>query len=55
MVLEREEIERRLLFKSDFNPKLKFLKNGLHLAAPSPQIIATSLNAMVGCMRRKKQ
>ena len=51
-VLEREEIERRLLFKSDFNPRLKLIKNGLHLAAPSPQIVATALNALVGCIRR---
>jgi len=50
-VLEREEIERRLLFKSDFNPRLKLIKNGLHLAAPSPQIVATALNSLVGCMR----
>ena len=55
VVLEREEIERRLLFKSDFNPRLKLIKNGLHLAAPSPQIIATSLAALVGCMRRGRK
>ena len=51
-VFEREEIERRLLFKSDHNPRLKLIKAGLHLPAPSPQIIATSLAAMVGCLRR---
>lgn len=52
VVLEREEIERRLLFKSDMNPRMKFIKAGMHLAAPSPQIIATSLTALVGCLRR---
>lgn len=54
VVLECEEIERAaLLFNSDFNPRLKLIKNGLHLlAAPSQQIVATSLTALVDCMRR---
>ena len=39
VVLECEEIERAaLLCNSDFNPRLKLIKNGLHLlAAPSQQ------------------
>ena len=54
VVLECEEIERAaLLCNSDFNPRLKLIKNGLQLlAAPSQQIVATSLTALVDCMRR---
>ena len=51
-VFEREEIERRLLFKSEHNAVQSYIKTGLHLASPSPQIIATSLAAMIGCLRR---
>ena len=43
--------------KSDFNPRrLKLIKNGLLPAAPPPpQIVATSLTALVGCMRRARK
>jgi hypothetical protein len=51
---EREEIERRLLFKSDSylgDHKGKYIKPNMHLPAPSPQIVATSLLAMISCLR----
>jgi len=56
-VFEREEIERRLLFKSDVHMAShqgKYIKPGMHLAAPSPQIVATSLMAMISCLRRAR-
>lgn len=52
VVLEREEIERRLQFKSEHNPVFKSMKPGLHLENPSPQIIATSLLSLISCLRR---
>jgi hypothetical protein len=54
-VFEREEIERRLLFKSDSHMKShtpKYIKPGMHLDAPGPQIIATSLLSLISCLRR---
>jgi hypothetical protein len=53
-VFEREEIERRLLFKSDTHldrHQGRYIKPNMHLAAPSPQIVATSLMAMISCLR----
>jgi len=56
-VFEREEIERRLLFKSDVHMAShqgKYIKPGMHLAAPSPQIVATALMAMISCLRKSR-
>jgi hypothetical protein len=44
-VLEREEIERRFLFRHH-------VKAMMHLDAPGPQIVGTSLLALLGCLRR---
>jgi len=44
-VLEREEIERRYLYR--FNAKA-----AMHLDAPGPQIVGTSLLALIACLRR---
>jgi hypothetical protein len=51
-VLEREEIERRLLFKSEHFEEVKFTKASMHLDNPGPQITATSLLALASCLRR---
>jgi hypothetical protein len=54
-VFDREEIERRLLRKSDsFLGKHtgKNIKPNMHLPAPGPQIVATALLAMISCLRR---
>jgi hypothetical protein len=52
LVLEREEIERRLLFKSEYYEEVKFTKNNLHLENPAPNIIGTSLLTMISCLQR---
>jgi hypothetical protein len=49
-VIEREEIERRLLFKSEFSPVFKSVHNALHLESPAPNIVACSLLILVGCL-----
>lgn len=46
-VLEREEIEHRLLFKSEFTPYHKNINTHIHLDIPGPQIVSTALLAMV--------
>jgi hypothetical protein len=51
-VLEREEIERRLLFKSEFFEEVSYIKNLLHLENPGPNIVGTALLAMVACLER---
>ena len=52
IVFEREEIERRLLFKSEYNEEHRTIKPDLHLANPAPQIVATSLLGMVSCLAK---
>lgn len=52
VVLEREEIERRLLFKSEHYPESSSIWPKLHLDPPSPQIIGTSLLALISCLRK---
>ncbi len=49
-VLEREEIERRLLFKSENYEKTASMKNMLHLNNPAPQIVGTSLLGLISCL-----
>ena len=44
-VLEREEIERRYLFKMNSN-------YAMHLNAPAPQIVGTSLLSLISCLAR---
>lgn len=54
-VLEREEIERRLLYASQNHekkvPKSEFLRFKMHLEAPAPQIVSTALLHLVSCLR----
>jgi hypothetical protein len=52
IVLEREEIERRLLFKSEHWKEYRSMKFELHLANPSAQIIATSLLSLISCLKK---
>lgn len=52
VVYEREEIERRLLFKSEYYAGFRSIKPNLHIEAPSPQIVGTGLLALVACLRR---
>jgi hypothetical protein len=49
---EREEIERRLLYKSEYFKEVSFIKPLLHLEAPAANIVGTSLVALVACLRR---
>lgn len=49
---EREEIERRLLYKSEYFRDVSFIKPLLHLEAPAANIVGTSLVALVACLRR---
>jgi hypothetical protein len=51
-VIEREELERRMLFKSEFLGDFRVLKPNLHLESPAPNIIATSLLGLIGCLIR---
>lgn len=54
-VFDREEIERRLLRKSDAflgRHSGGTIKPNMHLPAPGPQIVATALLAMISCLRR---
>lgn len=54
-VFDREEIERRLLRKSDSflgRHSGGTIKPNMHLPAPGPQIVATALLAMISCLRR---
>ncbi len=52
VVLEREEIERRLLFKSEYRVDHRTIKPLLHLENPAPNIIGTSLLGLVACLQR---
>lgn len=51
-VLEREEIERRLLFKSEYLEEVSYIKPVLHLDNPAPNIVGTALLSMVACLER---
>lgn len=56
-VFDREEIERRLLRKSDaFLGHVhsgRNIKPNMHLPAPGPEIVATALLSMISCLRRE--
>jgi hypothetical protein len=54
VVLEREEIERRLLFKSEHYFDTRNLKPQLHLENPSANIIGTSLLALISCLKKNE-
>ena len=49
---EREEIERRLLYKSEYYRDVSFIKPLLHLESPAANIIGTSLVALIACLQR---
>ena len=49
-VFEREEIERRLLFKSEGYENFKPLAPKLHLEMPGPSIVATSMLGLISCL-----
>ena len=48
-VLERGEIEARLMFKSRYTSS-EMLKNEMHLVQPAQNIIATSLLKLIACL-----
>jgi hypothetical protein len=52
VVLEREEIERRLQFKSEHFAEARTIKPTLHLENPSANIIGTSLLSLISCLRK---
>lgn len=51
-VFEREEIEHRYLFKSEYAPGHKNVQSHIHLDIPGPQIITTALLAMISCLEK---
>ena len=51
-VFYREEIERRILYKSEYWEGVRYLKPLLHLENPGPNIIGTALLSLVGCLLR---
>lgn len=51
-VFEREEIERRLLFKSEYWPDHRTIKPLLHLENPAPNVVGTSLLSLISCLAR---
>eukprot|EP00981_Chlorochromonas_danica_P007844 scaffold1884_cov343-Ochromonas_danica.AAC.61 len=51
-VFEREEIERRLLTRSEFYIDHRTIKNSLHLDNPGPNIVGTSLLGLISCLAR---
>jgi len=57
-VLEREEIERRLLFlsmnhESGVGKEEEIMRFKMHLDAPAPQIVATALLSLISCLRNE--
>ena len=58
-VLEREEIERRLMFKSEYQGENGeathlYMKHNLHLQNPAPQIVGTSILTLISCLRKNE-
>jgi hypothetical protein len=51
-VYEREEIERRLLFKSEHLKDVQYIKPQMHLESPAANIAGTALIALIGCLKR---
>jgi hypothetical protein len=54
VVLDREEIERRLLFKSEHYIKTRSIKSLLHMEQPAANIIATALLTLISCLRKNE-
>ena len=59
VVLEREELERRLMFKSEYQGENGetthlYMKHNLHLQNPAPQIVGTSLLTLISCLRKNE-
>jgi hypothetical protein len=54
VVLDREEIERRLLFKSEHYIKTRSIKPLLHMELPAANIIATALLTLISCLRKNE-
>jgi hypothetical protein len=52
-VLERGEIERRIMFKSAQAPK-PYLTNDMHLPQPAQNIVATCLLHLMSCLDKEK-
>ena len=53
-VLEREEIERRLLYRSEHYMPVRSMKPVLHLENPASNIVATSLLVLISCLRKNE-
>jgi hypothetical protein len=51
-VYEREEVERRLLFKSEYLKDVAYIKPQMHLESPAANIAGTALIALIGCLKR---
>jgi hypothetical protein len=53
-VYEREEVERRLLFKSEHLQDVgaAYIKPKMHLDSPAANIAGTALIALIGCLKR---
>ena len=51
-VLEREEMERRMLYKSEYHERFKFIKPQLHIENPMANIVGTALLTLVSCLER---
>jgi hypothetical protein len=52
VVFEREEIERRLLMKSEYFIDYRTIKAILHLEQPGPAIVGTALLGLISCLAR---
>ena len=52
VVFEREEIERRLLFKSEHYGDYRTMHPKLHLESPAANIVATSLLTLITCLTK---
>lgn len=50
LIYDREEIERRLLFKSEFNLERKFMNPNMHMAQPCSQISGTAVLGIINCL-----
>lgn len=52
IIFDREEIERRLVFKSEFNNERKLIATTMHLNPPASHIIATGILSIIQCLYR---
>jgi len=46
------EIERRILYKSEYWEGFFFIKSLLHLDNPAPNIVGTALLSLISCLER---